>query len=458
MTAHDVLQAQIADFPIQYLGLPLSVGKLRKAHLQPLVDKVTAGLPTWRAQLMNKAGRLTTVKAVMSSKCVHTILAIKIPEWVFKEIDKRRRGFLWAGKETATGGQCMVAWSSVCRPQEFGGLGIPDLRIQAFALRLRWHWLLRTDPSRPWRHLDLDFGQDRDVEEMFKASIDVDLGDGCLALFWKDRWCCNAPCIVAPELCLAVRQRFRNTRTVAAAVSSKQWIRDITGRLSVPALTQYVKLWWQIETQGVQLHVGTEDRVSWRWSPCRTYTARPVYKRFFEGSTRFSGARPIWKAWAPLKVKFFVWLAVCKRIWTADRRHRHGLQDPAPCILCDQELETPDHLFVNCSYAKQVWHAILGMLGAHTTSPATPMELLEWWLQLRQHHNHLKQRGFDSAVMLVLWCLWKERNGRTFNSRPANNTNQLIAIIIAEGQLWTKAGAKWLAAAGWPEESSHNSA
>lgn len=90
--ARDILQAQVAGFPIQYLGLLLSIGRLRKAHLQPLVDKVSAGLPTWRAQLMNKVGRLTTVKVVMSSKCVHTILAIKIPEWMFKEIDKRRRG------------------------------------------------------------------------------------------------------------------------------------------------------------------------------------------------------------------------------------------------------------------------------------------------------------------------------------------------------------------------------
>lgn len=39
----------------------------------------------------------------MSSKCVDTILAIKVPEWIFKEIDKRRRGFLWAGEETTSG-------------------------------------------------------------------------------------------------------------------------------------------------------------------------------------------------------------------------------------------------------------------------------------------------------------------------------------------------------------------
>lgn len=59
---------------------------------------------------MNKAGRLTTVKTVMSAKAVHTMISLKIPDWVISEIDKRRWGFLWAGKDKATGGKCMVAW------------------------------------------------------------------------------------------------------------------------------------------------------------------------------------------------------------------------------------------------------------------------------------------------------------------------------------------------------------
>ncbi|CAL5070105.1 unnamed protein product [Urochloa decumbens] len=154
----DMFPVQIVEFPIQYLGLPLTVGRLRKAHLLPLIDKVSASMPTWRAPLMNRAGRLTTVKAVMSAKCIHTIISLKVPDWVFQEIDKRRRGFLWAGKEKAHGGQCLVAWTAACRPQELGGLGIPDLRRAAYALRLRWMWLKRTDANRPWRDLELDFG------------------------------------------------------------------------------------------------------------------------------------------------------------------------------------------------------------------------------------------------------------------------------------------------------------
>jgi hypothetical protein len=75
------------------------------------------------------------------------------------EIDKVRRGFLWAGKATAHGGSCMVAWSRVCAPKEFGGLGVPDLERMGIALRLRWSWLQRTCLDEPWQGLNIPSSQ-----------------------------------------------------------------------------------------------------------------------------------------------------------------------------------------------------------------------------------------------------------------------------------------------------------
>lgn len=287
---------------------------------------------------------------------------------------------------------------------------------------------------------------------MFQSSIEVQLGDGQLALFWLDRWLgSDSPCIVAPDLCTTVRARNRNRRTVKEALNAKQWIKDIEGQLTVEALRQYVSLWRIIH--GMMLQPAVEDKIIWRWSAAATYSARSAYRMLFEGSTRFAGARPIWKAWAPLKVKFFVWLAVRRRIWTADRRQRHGLQNAADCNLCDQEVESPEHLFINCSYSKQVWHILLSVLCLHMPTLPTA-EILEWWLQLRRGHNNLKQRGVDSLVQLVIWCLWKERNSRIFDNAPGRSISDMVHHIWSEGQLWISAGAKWLAALGWPMSAS----
>jgi hypothetical protein len=141
------------------------------------------------------------------------------------------------------GGQFLVAWPSVCRPTQFGGLGIPDLHIAVYALRLRWLWFQRTDNNRPWRGLQLDFGKDQVVQKMFQASIEITLGAGTLTLFWRDRWNgASSPGVAAPALCSVVRQRTISRRTVKEALSNKQWIRDITGQLTPEILHEYVLL------------------------------------------------------------------------------------------------------------------------------------------------------------------------------------------------------------------------
>jgi hypothetical protein len=37
------------------------------------------------------------------------------------------------------------------------------------------------------------------------------------------------------------------------------------------------------------------------------------------------GSRELWRANVPPKVKFFFWLALHGRLWTAERQKQHGL-------------------------------------------------------------------------------------------------------------------------------------
>ncbi|XP_066159603.1 uncharacterized protein [Oryza sativa Japonica Group] len=49
--------AQRKAFPCTYLGLPLHIRKLKKSDVQPLIDRFSARLPTWKGKLLNKTGR-----------------------------------------------------------------------------------------------------------------------------------------------------------------------------------------------------------------------------------------------------------------------------------------------------------------------------------------------------------------------------------------------------------------
>ena len=90
--------------------------------------------------MLTKAGRAVLVKSKLSAIPVHTAMAVALSPWALKCIDKRRRAFLWSGTEEVAGGKCLLAWSGVCRPAELGGLGIMDLNLFGYALRMRWLW------------------------------------------------------------------------------------------------------------------------------------------------------------------------------------------------------------------------------------------------------------------------------------------------------------------------------
>lgn len=48
-------------------------------------------------------------------------------------------------------------------------------------------------------------------------------------------------------------------------------------------------------------------------------------------------------------------------------------------------------------------------------------------------------KGFDSAILLVSWMLWKERNARVFDNTSCA-ASMLVAKVLEEGDAWLAAG------------------
>lgn len=88
-----------------------------------------------------------------------------------------------------------------------------------------------------------------------------------------------------------------------------------------------------------------------------------------------------------------------RRHWTTDRRRRHGLDAEDHCYLCDQYLETIDHIIVSCSFSRQVWGTILAMLGADASQVGGD-SLLAWWEQWRRRWHGDKKKGADTLFAL----------------------------------------------------------
>ena len=62
-----------------------------------------------------------------------------------------------------------------------------------------------------------------------------------------------------------------------------------------------------------------QDRIIWRWTADGNYSAKSAYNMLHAGSMPFLGHRLIWKTWAPLRIKIFLWLIFRRQHWTGDR-------------------------------------------------------------------------------------------------------------------------------------------
>ena len=143
---------------------------------------------------------------------------------------------------------------------------------------------------------------------------------------------------------------------IRQALLHNAWIKKIKmdAEFSMQHTFKFVDLWTKI--QQLTLDDSREDTIVWNLTPGGEYSAKSAYKAQFLGSTSSDMKRLVWKVWTPPKIKFFAWLALQNRIWTADRLARRGWPNCGVCPLCKTTPESTDHLLLHCCFTTRVWN------------------------------------------------------------------------------------------------------
>jgi hypothetical protein len=92
LNIEEVLQnfaGERASFPMNYLGLPATIARLRITHLQPCLDRAAGKLSGWQGRLLNQTGRRELVKSVLSALPTYLLTVLKPPRRFYKDFDKR---------------------------------------------------------------------------------------------------------------------------------------------------------------------------------------------------------------------------------------------------------------------------------------------------------------------------------------------------------------------------------
>lgn len=86
---------------------------------------------------------------------IHQLLVLAPFKKTISALEKIQRGFLWAERTEANGGNCHVNCRHISRPILLGGLGVRDLECAGLKLHTRWLWFCHMDNTRAWASLDM---------------------------------------------------------------------------------------------------------------------------------------------------------------------------------------------------------------------------------------------------------------------------------------------------------------
>jgi hypothetical protein len=106
--------------------------------------------------------------------------------------------------------------------------------------------------------------------------------------------------------------------------------------------------------------------------------------------------------------------------------------------MCRVDEETIDHLFLHCKVANELWDTVLSLFGMHWVMPRRVVDLLDCWQgRLGWHQNIEIWKAIPHCLM---WCIWRERNERTFEDSERN--------ILALKTMFFRTLFDWMSASG----------
>jgi hypothetical protein len=337
---------------------------VKRDVFQPIIDRVSSRLASWKGKLLNKAGKVCLAKSILSSLPVYAMQALWLPQSICDFMDKSIRNFIWSKNGTARSWH-LVPWKVTSQPKNKGGLGIRSARETNIALLGKLVADLLGTPQKFWVTIYTDCylhgntilsSQARrgdsyvwrgiiHAKEALKSAFEAQLGDGASS-FWFSNW------LGVGQLCEKVQYVHISdfALTVADLCRHGFWNLEFL-HTSLPQ-----ELRMQILRVGIpQLWSGT-DTIRWKHKPDGNYTAASAYEWLTD--VQGNDARIwklIWRYFAHEKVHFFLWLLVHNALPTNQKRYVCHLAPSQACTRYGCDIEDTDHILRYCTASRAVW-------------------------------------------------------------------------------------------------------
>ena len=420
----------------KYLGCSLFMGRPMDDHFTPMINKAMTKLEHWKAKCFSKAGRVVLIQSNLEGLPSHTMQCFKLPSSVSEKIDRISREFFWKSSNTNKG-LPLIAWDKVCRPKKLGGLGLRKTAAVNLAFIAKLAWKFLTNPENFWvQVISARYGDPAGffyckarqsdsyvwktilrIRPFLKKGLRWKLGNGKAINFWTDAWCSeenlasqlSSDYVPISNLEVKVCEFFTPDKQWDAAklcqVLPSHLVSVVQG-IPIPFTDVPDSFCWGLTGNGDF----TTKSATWKAHDHLSYSLQPWKYNW------------LWRLNVMPKIKVFLWQLCHNSLPSRGTLFRRGLPLDPICPACLHDIEDTDHIFIHCPLAHQTWT----MAVAHNWLPQLSFPTLNAPLRDQLHDLATQDYPHITRVVLLLWSIWKTRNGLVFNNDVANPMGTLL--------------------------------
>ncbi|KAF7821742.1 ribonuclease H [Senna tora] len=312
-----------------YLGSHIDSAGKDRANYEKIHQHLLKRLQGWKTHLLSQAARYTLIHSVMATIPIYYLQFTKLTKAEARSYDKVLNNFFW-GHGHDQKGLHMIYWDRVCHPRTQGGLGLRrfDPLNQCLLGKQFWRIITNQNPllsniyQNGFQHLDWMAGNGSQIRFTDPLWIQSDYQNhpySCARnLMWNGRrWDMTK-----------LRQVYSSQK---ATVIAKRPIS----------------------------YSNQPDRIVWKSAPSGQYNIKEACRMLMSCTEDTPANSLLWKRlWAsklPFRYLMFCWRLLNKGLPLGTHPVRRGYSIAGTCPFGCPELETEDHIFQTCSFARAVW-------------------------------------------------------------------------------------------------------
>ncbi|PKU87725.1 hypothetical protein MA16_Dca017785 [Dendrobium catenatum] len=165
------------------------------------------------------------------------------------------------------------------------------------------------------------------------------------------------------------------------------------------------------------------------WDGVGSPISKTFSKSFYSNLDDIGWAKFIWHKGSALRYASYTWMAMHRKLKIADLLILKGIPVSSSCSFCVSNWESHSHLYFECDFTFRTLTALLPSLGIFYLRPN--LHQVYDFLSNIRHFSSFDSHFCYLTISVIVYWIWRERNGRKFSSLRKNQSEMMAVIIQA---------------------------